>query len=125
MRRYTVNESDNRGVRTWVRRRSTAGRRSLLITMSLILVSAFILWGNSISAFASSSQPEEYHKYYTYITVEEGDTLWDLADTYKIDHVMSRKDFIKEVCRLNHITEREILKSGDTIAIAYYSKEIK
>ena len=125
MRPYIVNETDNRSVRTCMRRCSTVGRRSLLITMSLILVSAFILLGNSISAFASSGQPEEYHKYYTYITVEEGDTLWDLADTYKVDHVMSRKDFIKEVCRLNHFTDREILKSGDTIAIAYYSKEIK
>ena len=100
-------------------------RKNVIFIIGIILVSLIILLGSSIRAFASSGQQEEYHKYYTCITLQNGDTLWDLADDYVIEGVMSRQDFIKEACRLNHISSSSVLKSGDTLAIAYYSTDIK
>ena len=100
-------------------------RKHFIVIMGIILVSLFILLGSSIRAFASSGQQADYHKYDTCITLESGDTLWNLADDYVIDGVMSRQDFMKEACRLNHISSSTVLKSGDTLAIAYYSTELK
>ncbi|MCI7323334.1 MAG: LysM peptidoglycan-binding domain-containing protein [Lachnospiraceae bacterium] len=103
----------------------TRARKHVIVITGVILISFFILLGSSIRAFASSGYPEEYHKYYTCITLESGDTLWNLADDYMIDGVMSRQDFMKEVCKLNHISEDTVLRSGDSLAIAYYSTDIK
>ena len=100
-------------------------RKPFILILSMVLISVFILLGSSIRAFASSGCSNEYHKYYTCITLQNGDTLWDLADDYTIDGVMSREEFMKEVCRMNHIRKDTVLKSGDSLAIAYYSTEVK
>lgn len=100
-------------------------RKHMILILCMVVISVLVLLGSSIRAFASSGSSEEYHKYYTCITLESGDTLWDLADDYVIDGVMSRQDFMKEACRLNHISKDTVLKAGDTLAIAYFSSEVK
>lgn len=100
-------------------------KKNIILIISMVVISVLVFLGSSIRAFASSGSSEEYHKYYTCITLESGDTLWDLANDYAIDGVMSRKDFMNEACRLNHIGKDTILKTGDTLAIAYYSTELK
>lgn len=82
-----------------------------------------ILLGSSIRIFASS-RPENHkravQKYYTSIRIEPGDTLWQIADSY-VTAEMPKKEFIREVCRLNHISENDILCSGDYLVVMYYS----
>ena len=100
-------------------------RNRFILIISMVFISTLILLGSSIRAFASSGSSEEYHKYYTCITLEQGDTLWELSEDYVIDGVMSRQEFIKEACRLNHISKDSVLQSRSTLAIAYYSTELK
>ena len=47
------------------------------------------------------------------VEVEEGDTLWDLADRYMGEKSFSRQEYIKQVKELNHL-------SGDTIESGAY-----
>lgn len=97
--------------------------KRMIVIIGIIVVSLLILLGSSISAFASSRSPKTLHKYYTSIQIEQGDTLWTLADDYIIDGVMSKEEFIDEVCQINRISENDILHSGRSIVVAYYSAE--
>ncbi len=107
------------------RRAQIVRRERRFIALAAIIVIAFgILLGTSIKAFASSQNPAEYHKYYTSVRVESGDTLWTIADQYMTGCDMDKQSYIDEVCRLNGLTDGRI-HSGDYIVVAYYSTELQ
>lgn len=102
------------------RARSLQRRRQIAALIAIITVSFFILIGSSISAFASARDRVQLHKYYTCIQVQRGDTLWDLAEHYTAENVMSRQEFIDEVTAINGLKDGQI-RSGDYIVVGYYS----
>lgn len=53
---------------------------------------------------------------YSVITVQKGDTLWELSQTYKSEHGLTEKEFIHWVERNNGISGDSIL-SGDQLII--------
>ena len=61
-------------------------------------------------------------QYYTTVTVEDGDTLWTLADAYMDDQYQNKREFIAEVKQLNQIDENRI-HEGTQLVIPYYSAE--
>ena len=77
-----------------------------------------------IHAKASSQQEVVVYKYYTSITVEEGDTLWDIAGIYMSDEFSSVKKYIDEVKSINHLTGNKIY-AGEELIVPYYSYEYK
>ncbi len=92
-----------------------AGKQKMtIIALAAVLL---ILAGSSIRTLASEGNTP-VQKYYTSIRVKKGDTLWKIADSYAGG--MSKKEYIREVCRLNHINADDILRSGDYIVVMYY-----
>ena len=85
------------------------------------LLIAFFLIGNSIITFAGAKSNQDLHKYYTSVQLQKGDSLWSLASEYAPKDVVSRKQFINEVCRINGISENNTLHSGDYLIVSYYS----
>lgn len=77
-----------------------------------------------INAKASSENEAFKYKYYTSVTVEAGETLWDIAGEFISDDFESVKDYIKEVKHINHITEDRIY-AGEELIVPYYSYEYK
>lgn len=58
-------------------------------------------------------------KYYTSVDIEEGDTLWGIAEEYMTEEYEDRDAFIDEVCEMNHITGN-MIRTGSTILVPYY-----
>lgn len=90
----------------------------------IIIVSVVIILSSSIHIFAKSSNNATYHKYYTSIQIQPGDTLWSIADEYISSINIDKKDYISEICNLNNISEDNI-HSGQYIIVAYYSQDEK
>lgn len=59
-------------------------------------------------------------KFYTTILVEEGDTLWAIADEYMTEEYESRDSFMEEVRKMNHLTG-SIIHAGNTLLIPYFA----
>lgn len=95
-------------------------QKQMIAIVSIIVISLLILLGSSISAFANAASREPLQKYYKSIQVEAGDTLWTLADNYVVDGYLTKKEFIQEVCRLNHLSNGQIQR-GEYIVIVYYA----
>lgn len=72
------------------------------------------------SAKEGSSTPGRY-KYYTSIYIEEGDSLWSIAELYLYDGI-SIIDYIDELKRINSL-ENENIKAGCYLLVSYYSDE--
>jgi cell division protein YceG involved in septum cleavage len=108
------------------RARIVSLQKRMLAFAIILVIAVLVLLGSSIRAFASSKAAEvPKYKYYTSIQVEKGDSLWSIANDYAVDGVMDREDFIDEVCSLNHISEKDVLRSGDHLVVVYYSDEKK
>ena len=125
MRRYN-NKISERANKSLQKREAVVRRqKGLLAVVIIVLISLGVLLGGSINALASSKADiASYNKYYTSIRVESGDTLWSIADEYIADFNLSKEDYIKEICQLNHISEDDI-HAGAYIIIPYYSHEVK
>lgn len=94
----------------------------MLVTCILIAGLAFSLYG--INSKAQSQNEKIQYKYYTGITVEYGDTLEALAQTYTEGTGESTAHYIQEVMHINHLEDTTI-RSGQTLVIPYYSTELK
>ena len=80
----------------------------------------FVLSFNSI-AQATEELPETTYKYFTYHTVDKGDTLWSLAEEY-IDYNFYNNihDYVSEVKEINHMID-DTIQVGQTVVIPYFS----
>ena len=97
----------------------------------LVLICCFsALFFTARPAVAEKKQQQELHKYYTNITVRQGDTLWAIAEDQLADEATSaayksRRSFIKEVISLNHLKDGNYLLAGQKLIVPYYSTEYK
>lgn len=125
MRKYNhkISERANESLRK--REAVVRRQRSIFAIAIIIIVSLGILLGTSMNALASSEKDiSSYNKYYVSIRVENGDTLWSIADEYVEGFNLSKSDYIAEVCQINEISENEI-HAGDYIVVPYYSQDVK
>ena len=114
-----ANESLNR------RAHKVMVQKRVIALVGILIVSLLILLGSSIRTFASSRNNEPLHKYYTSIRIENGDSLWSLADQYTVDGVYDRDAFIEETRSLNQLSDQNELHTGDYIVVGYYSTDVK
>jgi len=99
-------------------------QRCLLAIIVIIIVSLGILLGTGINALASNDKPTGNYKYYKSICIEEGDTLWDIAEEYIVGTDMSHDEYIREICELNNICKDDI-HAGEYIIVSYYSTNLQ
>ena len=125
MRKYNHNISKKANESLSRREVVVRKQRSILTIVIFVFLSLIIFFGSGIRVMASSkADPASYNKYYKSIRIEEGDTLWGIAEEYVGDFNIKKSDYIREICELNHIEEDHI-HAGEYIVISYYSKEVK
>ena len=99
-------------------------RRCFTCILTICLLFVCTLSYHAIQTSASTGEEELKFKYYTRITVRSGETLWDIADDY-IDYSQykNKNAYIAEVQNINHLSEFEMIKSGQILVVPYYSTE--
>lgn len=106
-----------------IRRQKEMRKNFLLVMMTICLVAACSI---SVSSFASNAKDESStvsYKYYKSITIENGDTLWSIAQEHMdMEHYDSVLDYIKEVKQMNALSGDDITY-GQSLVIPYYSSE--
>ena len=55
---------------------------------------------------------------YKSIEIEQGDTLWELAEEYMTDDYLSVQEYVQDLKRMNHLTDDTII-SGQYLIVAY------
>ncbi len=99
-------------------------QKCILAAAVIVILSLSVLLGTSIKAFAGASEKDrELHAYYTSIEVQQGDTLWEIADTYMQNSGMTVQEYMDEICRLNHIADSDSIHEGGNLVIPYYTYE--
>ena len=113
LRRY------KRALRLRKERRCKALRISIIAIATLCIIVIF-----SASYGAIKSNANSKFKYYTSITVEAGENLWDIADEYiDYDIYENKNNYIAEVKSINHLDESSTIVAGQMLIVPYYSAE--
>ena len=99
-------------------------RRMKLLKISASFLAAFCI----IIICAASYNVLDTHandgfKYYTSVTVEVGDSLWQIAGDYIDSHYNSRESYIAEVRSINHLADNDTIYAGQILIVPYFSSE--
>lgn len=90
-----------------------------IIIIAAIIVLSVIYIGITHKEAPETNASRASEKYFTCITVEPGDTLWDIAEEYKTEEYASTQDYIDEVLAINNLNTANIV-SGTSLLIPYY-----
>ena len=100
-------------------RRRKAAIASLAVLAATFMIIVCVVSYNTIRTSASSG-----FKYYTQITVDAGENLWDIADEYiDYDFYTDKNSYIAEVCNINHLDADAHVVAGQNLIVPYYSAE--
>lgn len=91
-----------------------------LLAICMLFLGVFIGSRRMAEVEAQGYYPER-QKFYTSIEVEEGDTLWAIADEYMTEEYEDREAFMDEVREMNNLTG-SIIRTGSTLLVPYYGE---
>lgn len=104
-----------RGAGTKVVRRRKIALYLIAVAIIVVTVSTLLL----CSMNAEAAPAETSVRYYASVRVQDGDTLWKIADRYFTDECGSMRAYIREICLINHISGNDI-HAGQYLTIPYY-----
>ena len=91
---------------------------ALGLSVAVILFSIII--GGFVKDINASETGRVYHKCYTNITVEKGDTLWAIATKYTDGSNAAVRKCVDEIKEINDLGFYDAICSGDRLIIPYY-----
>ena len=124
---YMNARSEERIRRNKIRRQRIFRRQFAILIFFLTIIIVFCIFlGTTLMTGAQSDEYAPEFKYYTTITVHEGDTITKLAEKYYSDnHYDNMNNYIYEICTLNRIGDKDNVKAGESLIMPYYSTEFK
>lgn len=103
-----------------IRRRREMRKHFFLLVMTLCLIVTTSIVVSSFRSDAKNDTDMESSKYYRSIVVSDSDTLWSIAETYMDEeHYDSVHEYIREVMRINRLTNDAIYADAHLI-VPYY-----
>lgn len=90
----------------------------ILKIMCAVVLVTFLFGGFYTSAHNNRIEDPVEFKYYKSITIEAGDSLWSIAETYITDDYSSIAEYIEFLKEVNHI-HGDRIQEGQSLIIAY------
>ena len=105
-------------------RRERERARMIRRAKALILaVAAAIISVTVLSGFTGiEDQKKAVTRYYAAVTVDKGDTLWEIASKYYSAEEGSMHSYVRDIITFNHLGGYNV-SFGQTVVIPYYSAE--
>ena len=94
------------------------------ILLSAIMIAVISISGMLIVKAADHTSCKPVNKYYTSITIQSDDTLWDIAKQYNSASSNNYTAYINEIKQLNNMSSDK-LYAGQNILVYYYSDEVQ
>lgn len=99
-------------------RRAYTGKKRLFLSLLAAFIVCAVFGNGLVSAHGNREEEPVNFKYYKSITIESGDTLWQIAADNMTDDFDSVEEYMYELMDMNHLKDDQI-KAGDKIIIAY------
>ena len=102
------------------RRREAFRNRFIMLVLAISVAIGAAVFGTSslVDAHDNSGLESESKKCYKSIELQEGDTLWGIAELYMDDNYNSIDEYISELKEINNLDSDEI-HEGHYLMVAY------
>ena len=116
-----ITEREYRNYKRKVRRQREIRNKIIYTGLTLGIVLVAVLSLHSITSQAQDENVEVTYKYFTNMEVEQGDSLWNIAQE-NIDYNFydSIQEYVDEVIDMNNLSDETIV-AGQSIVIPYFS----
>lgn len=116
-----LTEREYRNYKRKVRRQRELRNKIIFTVMSLIIIVTAVFAFQSFVSKAQEENPDVTYKYFTSLEIEQGDTLWNIAQEY-IDYGYydNVQEYVDEVLDINNMSD-DTIKAGQCIIIPYFS----
>ena len=122
-RMYNDVRREKRIMNNRIRRQREMRKNALIIIMTFCLIITVAVSMNSFMSNAKEEGSPASYKYFKSITIENGDSLWSIAQEYMDDnHYDTIQDYINEVKKMNALSNDDITY-GQHLIIPYYGTE--
>jgi len=106
-------------------KKSRAKSNFIKFVATLFIVSVvtcvLIFTNKNVSSADESANGIILNKYYKTITIQSGDTLWDIAKEYKAGNYQTTKEYVNELKEMNNLNTDNIT-SGQKLVVAYFAE---
>ncbi len=121
---YHMTDRELRAYKRKKRRQQEIRRRLATLALTLCLIILGTVSYHGMKSSADTGERDLSFKYYTRITVQSGETLWDIADQF-IDYSRyeDKQAYVAEVIHINRLGENAAIRSGQHIVVPYFSSE--
>lgn len=118
-----MSDRELRSCRRAIRLRRARRKKAVAVSAAAAAVFCVVLTAAIFLSTIRSSASSGF-KYYTGVTVEAGESLWEMAERY-IDYNIYRdkNSYLAEVKRINHLDEDGAVFAGQLLVFPYYSME--
>lgn len=99
--------------------RKDGNQKNWIGTIVILLLIACIFTGGTMIAGAYAGKDDKKQKYYESICIQDGDTLWSIADQYISEEYGNKDQYIRELMQINGL-KTDYLQSGNYLTVAYY-----
>lgn len=101
-------------------------RKLVVLTMITLFTLIGCMHFGKLSSDAHGNLEEDpvSFKYYKSIEIQDGDTLWGIAEKYMDDEYDSVQDYIAELKEINQLVTDDI-QSANYLTVVYYDTEFK
>lgn len=98
-------------------------KKVFIFVFTLLIIGLGSISYDAIHSNAQTREDEIIYKYYKVISIEDGDTLWSIAEQYiNTIQYKNKLEYIEEVKKINHMKDAYI-RTGQNLIIPYYSTD--
>ncbi len=122
--KYMTTQEKRERLRAKRKKQVAKQKMMLLLAITLVITIGSIAYGTIFSTAKDPATDIPQYKYYKSITIEQGDSLWSIANEYRTDAYKSAQEYIDEVKQINGLSS-ETIHEGQHLLIVYYDTEIR
>ena len=118
--------TEERRERARIKRRKQVAKRKMVLLLAAVMIITIgsVVFGSIFSSAKDIQEQNKQYKYYKSIIIEQGDSLWSIAENYRTDVYTSTQEYIDELKQVNGLTS-ETIHAGQHLLVAYYDSELK
>ena len=95
----------------------------LLLSVFIFVLGFCLLAAVKLDIFAKEPEVSPYVPYYKSVLLEDGDSLWKLAEKYSLGAPCTKEEYISELKAINGLSD-DTIHTGCYLTVVYYEKSL-
>lgn len=96
----------------------------LIGAAAVLALCAIFMTVNLLHSQAEEQKSRAYQKYYTSIQIQDGDSLWSIAEKYRTHSGKSAAEYVCDLKEMNSLSD-DTIHAGHYLAVYYYDSAVK